>query len=184
MVDTDPVDVSAIEKAFTNDWIGSRAPAEQGSDLVWSPGSEGEMLALIDNAQTSLRVYNEEMADQQVTDALSAAAARGLDVQVAMTYATNWKKAFIQLANAGVHVHTYASGAKNFYIHAKMILVDERIAFVGSENFSNTSLNDNRELGIIISDPDIIQTLSTTFTSDFAGARPYNPLAKIESLTR
>jgi len=178
VVDTDPSDVAAIEKTFDADWVGSRAAAPTGDDLVWSPGSEDEMLALINPAHTSLKIYNEEMADQAVTDALTQAALRGVDVQVTMTYSTSWKKAFIQLAQAGVKVHTYASSAKNFYIHAKMILVDDTVAFLGSENFSNGSLNDNRELGIILSDPALIQTLSATFSADFAGARPYVPPAK------
>ncbi len=175
IVDTNPQDVAAIEKVFENDWIGSRWPAEEARDLVWSPGSRDEMLALINGSQTSIKIYNEEMAVPEVTAALAAAVARGVDVQVAMTYSTSWKKAFIQLAQAGVRVRTYTSSAKNIYIHAKMILVDEKIAFLGSENFSNTSLNDNRELGIIISDPNIIKTLSTTFSADFAAARPYSP---------
>jgi phosphatidylserine/phosphatidylglycerophosphate/cardiolipin synthase-like enzyme len=39
--------------------------------------------------------------------------------------------------------------------------------FVGSENFSRTSLDDNRELGLIISDPAALSAMARTFAADF-----------------
>jgi cardiolipin synthase A/B len=39
--------------------------------------------------------------------------------------------------------------------------------FVGSENFSRTSLDDNRELGLIISDPAVLSAMARTFAADF-----------------
>jgi phosphatidylserine/phosphatidylglycerophosphate/cardiolipin synthase-like enzyme len=173
IIDTDAGDVSAIEETFNNDWQGALGPAAPGRTLVWSPGSELVLVSLIAGAQTSLDIYNEEMADPVVTHALEAAAARGVDVKVDMTYASNWKAAFQELVKAGVHVRTYASSSKVLYIHAKMILVDGARAFVGSENFSAGSLDDNRELGLILSQPDIIASLARTFASDWAGARPF-----------
>jgi phosphatidylserine/phosphatidylglycerophosphate/cardiolipin synthase-like enzyme len=38
---------------------------------------------------------------------------------------------------------------------------------VGSENFSRTSLDDNRELGLIISDPAVLSAMARTFAADF-----------------
>ena len=171
--DTDPADVSAIEQTFYADWKGSDAAAPQGDDLVWSPGSEDETLYLINSATSTLQIYNEEMDDTDVTNALMAAAGRGVDVEVVMTYATNWKGAFIQLANAGVYIRTFASTSKTTYIHAKMILVDGSLAFVGSENYSDTSLNKNRELGLVVSAPQVIGQLAKTFGTDWQNARPF-----------
>jgi phosphatidylserine/phosphatidylglycerophosphate/cardiolipin synthase-like enzyme len=53
-------------------------------------------------------------------------------------------------------------------MHAKIIIVDGRIAFVGSENISAQSLDQNRELGIIVSDSSVLDKLQTTFQSDWA----------------
>lgn len=65
-----------------------------------------------------------------------------------------------------------------FYIHGKVIEADygtpEAKVFIGSENFSNTSLNENRELGLIISDPTILSSIESTFTSDFAAGTPWS----------
>ena len=46
-------------------------------------------------------------------------------------------------------------------------------AFVGSENFSNASLTENRELGLTLTDATVLQSLNTTLNADFAGATPY-----------
>jgi phosphatidylserine/phosphatidylglycerophosphate/cardiolipin synthase-like enzyme len=37
-------------------------------------------------------------------------------------------------------------------VHAKLILADAGLAFVGSQNFSATSLDKNREVGVAIAD--------------------------------
>ena len=59
------------------------------------------------------------------------------------------------------------------YIHAKMILTPQRV-FLGSENFSPTSLDANRELGLITTDSSIRTSLRTSFDADYAGAPPYS----------
>ena len=172
VVDTDPADASAIESTFTADWSATKTTPSKGTNLVWSPGSQAEMVSLIGGAKSSLLVYNEEMNDAAVTTALVSAAQRGVNVEVVMTYSGSWATAFQKLAAAGVHVRTYAPSAP-LYIHAKMILTDGATAFVGSENFSPTSLEKNRELGIVLSAPAVVQTLSATFQGDWAGATPF-----------
>jgi phosphatidylserine/phosphatidylglycerophosphate/cardiolipin synthase-like enzyme len=58
------------------------------------------------------------------------------------------------------------------YIHAKVMVVDDRVAFVGSENLSAASLDHNRELGVLISGTSIRRILHA-FSADWQrGARP------------
>lgn len=168
ILDINQNDVRAIEDTFNADWNNNKQNNINGDDLVWSPGSENDMLLIIKSAKKTLQVYNEEMADQKITDALIEASKRGVNVQIVMTYASNWRASFAQLRNNGVHIHTY-EGTKALYIHAKMIISDGSYAFLGSENFSEPSLEKNRELGIFISDPQIITSLSHTFTNDWQG---------------
>lgn len=190
VVDPNPKDVSAILQTFGADWAGQRIAASVGRDLVWSPGSEPALLSLIASAQGWVDVYNEEMDEPDIEHALEADARRGVSVEVTMTADPSWDTAFSELAAAGVHVRTYAPDAP-LYIHAKMILTATR-AFLGSENFSDGSLFDNRELGIILSTPSIIASLRHTFHADYAGARPFtagapggssNPVAPAPSST-
>jgi phosphatidylserine/phosphatidylglycerophosphate/cardiolipin synthase-like enzyme len=72
------------------------------------------------------------------------------------------------LLNGGV-----SAVCKSFlYIHAKMILADlgtpTARAYIGSVNMGCVSLNDNRECGIIVTEPAILESLETTYQSDWA----------------
>jgi len=171
VVDKGACDVAAIESVFNADWQGSAITpdAGDGGALVWSPGSRTALLALITGAQKSLDIYNEEMSDAGIMDALAEAARRGVRVRVVMTYADEWENVFHELASADVQIRTYPANA-NMYIHAKAIVADGKEVFIGSENFSKTSLDENRELGIILSDGSTIQSIETTFESDWQGA--------------
>ncbi|MDB4984576.1 MAG: cardiolipin synthase [Patescibacteria group bacterium] len=173
ILDNDINDVNAIENTFDADWNAKKIDSQNGDDLLWSPGAESAMIMVIQSTTKTLDVYNEEMADDKITDALIAADKRGVDVRVTMTYSTNWKPAFIKLANAGVNLRTYANGKNHIYIHAKMILADGTYAYLGSQNFSFYSLEKNRELGIFITDPNVLSQLGKIFEQDYRGARVY-----------
>ncbi|HVM73340.1 MAG TPA: phospholipase D-like domain-containing protein [Candidatus Paceibacterota bacterium] len=174
IIDTDSNDVAAMESTFDDDWNGNNATAANGDDLIWSPESERALIAFINSAHTSLDMYNEEMADANITSALEAAAVRGVVVRIDMTYSSEWKSAFTSLTQAGAQVRTYSPKAP-LYIHAKMILADHSRAFVGSENFSSNSLNKNRELGILVTDSAVITSLENTFEKDWASATAFTP---------
>lgn len=180
VIDTDPKDVAAIAATFDADWAGQRTTAGAGSALVWSPDSAPALLALMASASSTLDVYSQLMSDRRMIDALKATDQRGVRVRVIMTYATNWKEALNELTEAGVEVRTYSSSASR-YIHAKAMVADSSpsnklgtgVAFVGSENFSRASLDANRELGLFIARPEVVDELEATFASDWALARPY-----------
>lgn len=171
-LDMDKNDVTAIAATFSADWANQNLTAPTGDDLLWSPGSETATIGLINGAKSSIKVYNEEMEDSKVVSALGAAAMRGVNVQVVMTDQSSWHGNFKVLKNSGVHIHTF-NGEKPIYIHAKMVLIDGKRAFLGSENFSSTSLEHNRELGLITTNNGILSTLNTTFTNDYQDATPY-----------
>jgi cardiolipin synthase len=178
VLDHDPADIQAIEAVFDADFASQQVGTPQGDDLVWSPGQSASVLpALIGSAQHSLLVENEEMSDPDITDALAAAARRGVDVEVCMTDSSSWHPAFATLTAAGAHVVTYAASAP-LYIHAKVIVVDAGSpgarVFAGSENFSRGSLERNRELGLVLSTPSIVDTLAQTLRSDVRGGRPWS----------
>jgi cardiolipin synthase A/B len=170
-ITTDQPDVAAIEQVFDADWTNSAAPATgpTGQNLVWSPGADPAIVSLIDSAQHSLLVENEEMDDSAITNALESAARRGVDVDVVMTYSSSWADAFDDLTSAGVHVRTYAPDA-SLYIHAKVVVADEATLFLGSQNFSASSLDYNRELGIVTTDTSLVGPVDQTVAADFAGA--------------
>jgi phosphatidylserine/phosphatidylglycerophosphate/cardiolipin synthase-like enzyme len=167
VMDSQAADVAAIESVFASDWSGAVPSAgPMGADLVWSPGSEPQLVALIGSAQRSVVVENEEMDSSAIESALEADAMRGVTVTVIMTSDSDWDSAFSQLESAGVHVVLYADTSSALYIHAKVIDVDDATAFVGSENFSTASLDYNRELGVITSSPAVVGPLNSTLSGD------------------
>jgi phosphatidylserine/phosphatidylglycerophosphate/cardiolipin synthase-like enzyme len=176
--DSDPRDVSAIESTFAADFSGQTGLATSNGDhLLWSPGSEPGIVAVIDGARHTLEVENEEMDSTAVTDALAAAARRGVDVDVCMTADRDYTAALEQIVSAGGHVDLYPNRADVLYIHEKLVLADAGTAaaraVVGSINFSTTSMNYNRELDLMLDEQDApgpLATLSYAFQRDFAGA--------------
>ena len=179
VTDTERADVSAITAVFNADFKGKAVRPGDGSDLVWSPtDSQDHLLGLINGATSGLRIYSEEMGDRTVEKALIKAAKRGVDVQVCgENERGEYDSAFAKLARAGIRI-SYYSSSTGFYIHGKVVEADYGTAhakiFIGSENFSSTSLNQNRELGLIISSHPVMSAIADTFASDFRNGKHWS----------
>jgi cardiolipin synthase len=179
VTDTERADVSAITAVFDADFAKKTVHPRDGNDLVWSPtDSQEQLIALINGATSSLRIYSEEMGDRTVEKALIKAAKRGVDVQVCgENESGEYDGAFAKLARAGIRI-SYYSSSTGFYIHGKVVEADYGTArakiFIGSENFSNTSLNQNRELGLIISSHPVMSAIAGTFASDFRNGKHWS----------
>ena len=170
--DRNAQDVQEATNIFTNDW-NRTTPTLSDANLVVSPvNARTKMLALINSAQKSLYIENEEMQDQQVEQALAQAASRGVKVEVVLPAPDSGAS---DSNGAGVaflrKAHVSAREDTQLYIHAKIIIMDEQKAYVGSENFSSTSLDKNRELGMLIAESTIIQSLEASFMTDYATAQ-------------
>ncbi len=175
VLDYRPADVAQVARTFAADLRNQQVAVGAGSgDLVWSPGAQAPIGVLIAHAQRSVEVESEEMDDPVITSELCQAARRGVHVQVLMTYQSAWRAALAYLAGCPVRVRTYPESAA-LYVHAKLIRVDGRTVFIGSQNFSRQSLTYNRELGIITQAPTIAASTGHTFSVDFAAAQPYLP---------
>jgi phosphatidylserine/phosphatidylglycerophosphate/cardiolipin synthase-like enzyme len=174
IVTSDPGQVAEITNVFEADWAYQPVSVSEPA-LVWSPdNSRTKILGIINGASKSLDVYNEETSDKASMAALIAAAKRGVTVRFITAVLTSagssadGNAAERAALNAG---GVQAKGLNNPYIHAKMVLADYgeggAQAFLGSENFSSTSLDKNRELGIILNDSGILSSIEQTFESDW-----------------
>ena len=169
--DTDAADVAAVVAVFNADYAKTSITPSDGDDLVWSPtDSQTHLLALINGAQHSLDIEQEEFSDTAVVNAIVAAENRGVTVRVVVEDPSDYSSELSKITAAGGKVTGY-SDPNGFYIHAKAIVADYGTStakvFLGSENFSDNSLNDNRELGLIITDPAVLSGVESTFTADF-----------------
>jgi phosphatidylserine/phosphatidylglycerophosphate/cardiolipin synthase-like enzyme len=170
--DSNPADVAAIEAVFNADFAHVAITPVHGADLIWSPGSQSEMLAVIDGGAHTLSIENEEMGDAAITRAIAAAAGRGVTVELTMTADSSYDSDFDEIVHAGGRVHLYADDYSDLYIHAKTTIADagrntERI-YLGSINFSSASMDRNRELGIVTTNPTIVGAVNAVVNSDFS----------------
>lgn len=172
--DTDANDVKAIEAVFAADFAKTSITPGDGDDLVWSPtDSQTHLLDLINGATKTLDVQEEEFGDTALVNAVVAAAKRGVTVRVvAENEGGSYTTDLNEVTAAGGKVKTYTSST-GYYIHAKAIVADAGTSsakvFLGSENFSDNSLNHNRELGLIINDSTVVSGVESAFGADFAG---------------
>jgi hypothetical protein len=172
--DSDINDVNAIVAVFNADYAHTSITPSDGDDLVWSPtDSQTQLLALINGAQHTLDIEENEFSDTTLVNAIVARENAGVTVRVVVEDPSDYSSELSEITAAGGTVTGYSSST-GFYIHAKMMVADYGYstakAFLGSENLTNNSLNDNRELGIITADTSIIDGLETTFNADFSGS--------------
>lgn len=166
-----PNDVNEMARVFDADWSRSTVvPVE--NDLVWSPDNARQRLGnLVRSASTTMDIYAEITQDDRTADLIAQAALRGVKVRLLISAQTeadsDSNKANLDtMQSSGVAIRYL----KNPYIHAKMFLVDGKHSFVGSQNISATSLEFNRELGILIADSHAIGRMQAVFNQDWVKA--------------
>ena len=172
MLDTDPADVAADEAIFEADWNRTAVDPTR-ADLVVAPNNARQKLTdLIAGSQKTLLAEQEEMQDPGIVDALAAAARRGVQVKLIVPTpqggADGNAAGERRIASSGASVRKLVAP----YPHVKMYLADGRTLYVGSANASASSLNDTRELGLIMSNSDAIKRVQDTFAKDWAAASP------------
>lgn len=109
--------------------------------------------------------------DEALTRALVIAARRGVDVRVLVPARSNHLSADLagasylrQLAESGVRVARFRKGM----LHAKLILVDESLAVLGSANFDMRSLFLDYEIALFLSHAEEVAELSRWYEAVLA----------------
>jgi cardiolipin synthase len=175
ITDSNAADVAEIEKVFADDFINATVTPTAATSLIWSPNeAEASLEAVINGAQHTLLVENEEMSSSAIVTALSNRAKAGVAVTVIMTNDDNeYESEFETLTKAGVKVYTYPDTTTGFYIHAKVMVADygdsTAKAYLGSINFSTASMTENRELGQTLTNSTALTELNSALNSDAKG---------------
>lgn len=181
VITNDPATASGVQATFNVDFSKTDSPPTKGSvptgsELIWSPGAQSGLVDLIDSARpgTTLYAEDEQLDSTPIEQALVAAAKRGVTVNLTMTYSSSYVSGFNTLVAGGVHVSLYQPNAP-IYIHSKAMSVNNKTVYVGSSNFTTAMTNQNRNVGIITTNPTVVRGITSTMASDFAGATPYAP---------
>lgn len=177
---SEPSLIAEYESVFATDLQNSQTggtvtPVLSVNNLVWSPvNSRDKLTALIDSAQNEVRLTVENITDAYITASLGNAAKRGVTVRVLTPEcvyggAYNNERALKTLNEWGADTRVMPNpvSADVPYMHSKTISIDDKIAFIGSENFSINSLSYAREFGIIFKNNKAISFLNETFDQDW-----------------
>jgi len=165
VTDRDPADLADLVALFEADWTGAAATLDC-TRLVISPiNARARILAVIAGARSTLAIESMQLADGDVREAVRQRVLAGVDVRVLLADAS-WidanASAVTYLRELGVPVKWIP------HLHAKAIVADGAVAYVGSENLSQTSLDKNREVGVVIVEPASLAPLASTFEVDWA----------------
>jgi cardiolipin synthase A/B len=135
----------------------NRQPYSPGVNaFIVSPANARKQLsAFIKKARKQLLIYDPKIADRQIMHLLGDQAKAGLDIKIIGT---------IGARGANLPVAPLTS----MRLHTRTIIRDGRQAFVGSQSLRPPELDSRREIGIIVRDSKVVNTLLATFKEDWA----------------
>lgn len=156
-------DVAAI---FDADW--NQQGYAGATDLVVSPtNSRTRLETLLLSANERIDLAMEVVNDERMIDLLARQAQDGIEVRVLLEDPAEIRDhadTAAELEAAGVEVRWLPSPD----LHAKAMVIDGRFAYIGSVNFTWSSLGRNREVGLVTADTEAVARILATFETDFA----------------
>ena len=175
----EPYHVKQIIEVFNADWEHVDWDCTAYEGLLWSnSNSRYHMAQFIDMAEERLDIQHPKFVDTVILERIAGAADRGVKVHVlcgGRHGISEWDildtfASLRTLTRFGVKVHKQ----KNLRVHAKLIVVDDERALVGSMNIDRSSFDQRRELGIMIGDRPTVARLKEVFNSDWELSHHYD----------
>jgi cardiolipin synthase len=158
-------DLDALHGEIQTDLGAPRGPSElqvvaSGPDVDGDPIYEA-LISMIQEAEHSIWIVTPYfIPDEVLFRSLMVKARAGHDVTIIVPVRSNHRVADYarryytrELAKAGVRVRLFHHGM----LHSKAVIVDDRLALMGSANFDLRSLLVNFEIGVLVySEPDVL----------------------------
>ena len=180
VITTDAEHVAQIVEVFDADWSHTDWEPSQYHGLLWSnSNSRYHMAKFIDTAEHRLRIQHPKYVDAVILDHIAAAVGRGVNVHVlcgGKHGISDWDildtfASLRTLRRFGAKVRKQ----KNLRVHAKLVIVDDREALVGSMNIDRSAFDLRRELGVMVHDPVAVGQLTQVFDADWEISHHYEP---------
>ena len=115
-------------------------------------GIDDRMVSDIESSQKSVRLAIYNLTDSKITDAIVRAYQSGVDVEVMTDDDNKDASSFVTLKNAGISVY---DDNKSALMHDKFLVIDKKIVWSGSSNYTTRSFYQNSENDIRIVDEDV-----------------------------
>ena len=179
LVTDQPVEVAQIRDCFIADWERKPFHPRPGSALLWSnQNSRGMMSAFIDSARHTLDIQHPKFVDATILERIVQARARGVRVRLlcgGKHGISSWDvlDTFASLRVLS-HMDVKVRKQKNYRLHAKLIIVDDKAALIGSMNIDRSAFDLRRELGAVVTAKAAVQLLGKVFESDWDLSHHYD----------
>lgn len=152
---------NSLHTIFEKDWIWTRITMRDihPNLVVCNINCRGVIEQLLQSAKKSIIIQTQYITDDALRKILKAK--KSLPEFKLLVADTSDNDELIRYFG-----NTYARKFKKYYNHTKMILIDHKTLLLWSMNLSATSLDKNREIGIILLDTWIINQFSDQFNQD------------------
>lgn len=133
--------------------------------------AENVFLNAINQAEKYLYISTPYLIiDHEISNALKLASKRGVDVRIVLPHVPDKKTVSIitkshyrSLINYGVKIYEYTPG----FIHAKNLIADDSVGFVGTVNLDYRSLVHHFECGVLLFNTPSLTDIKTDFEETF-----------------
>ncbi len=190
--------VAALQWVFIQGWVSQDAgdlperayfpPLRPMGDkivrvLASEPGGEYQIykayVLAIQEAKTSIHITSAYFVpDEQIVDALTGAAGRGLDVKIILPGVSDsglvfhaGHSFFDRLLDGGVKIHQLQVAV----LHAKTAVIDGNWSTVGSTNIDMRSFMHNSELNVVVVGDSFGAEMESAFKEDLSGSVEVTP---------
>ena len=158
--------------AATLGQIQPRLQVPTTAQLIISPPADSFYLEEIDSAKTEIDAMLYQFSFEPLKQALGKAAARGVKVRVILERRVDSNlKTAEELSSLGVKVKWATTEFAN--THAKTAAIDGEKLFVGSTNWSQHAMRQNREVSVLMESKDLTQEFLKVFEEDWKKASDY-----------
>ncbi len=173
------VEAEAESAGFPGEFDPVTAEVDSVRLVVAPDNAEEETLSLLASAEESILVKQPTIADDHAfLREVVAAAERGVEVRVLLDstwYVEDENEELVrwlddQAESGGLPIEARLVEPDGFEkLHAKGIVVDDRTTMVGSINWNANSVENNREVALIVESEAIASQFAAVFEADWAG---------------
>ncbi len=160
-------DVSTVEfikRLFVADYYKFPFHGSMATAYVSPIDSREKIEMQLKRTQKEVYFFAASLSDLSLLAILAELRAKGVVVNVCLAYESSPERMELKWWMEKNNV-TFRQ-AKSPYVHAKSFLIDNELLFIGSENFTRNSLDQNRETGLILRNSYFIKKYKETIMND------------------
>ena len=187
--------VLAAQVSFVEDWHWATDTYILESQWMPIPADEGDVKVLIvpsgpaDSLETATLMFHHAInsasdriwiaspyfvPDDAILGALQLAGLRGVDVRILIPDKADHLLVYLaafayfeEASRTGVRFFRYTDG----FLHQKVMLIDDRVATIGTANFDNRSFRLNFEITAVVADSGFVKQVEQMLEEDFSHSR-------------